>query len=536
MKKNILILGLAILLGCNEKRSTESGEAPGGEQTTSTYKNPVLPGDFADPSVVRVGDDYYATATSSEWAPLYPILHSTDLVNWEIIAHVFPSDLPEWANTRFWAPEITYENGKFYVYYTAKKKDGPLCTGVASADQPEGPYTDHGPLICQEVGAIDGFAVRDENGVLHLVWKEDGNSRKQPTPIWAQEMNEERTALLGEKFELFRNDPDTWEGGLVEGVFIQRHGDYFYAFYSGDKCCGRQCTYGVGVARAKTLKGPWEKYAANPLMKQNETWKCAGHGSVVTDASGNDYYLYHAYAVDGFVYSGRQGLLDKITWGDDEWPHFDENAPSVTAEVAHEVAEPKSLEVTDDFVDPELKAFWQWPVGSRPEYLLDPGDGLFLMASPDKIGSTLAQRTLVADYTATVQIDRGATTAKRSGLSAIGDPNNAVGIAIEGDKIIVWESRPDGEKILSETAAPSGNMQFRIVVRQGNQMEFSWSPDGSQWNVMNAGSPVDSSFLPPWDRAVRIGLTVKGPENSGGGFSWFRMNPEKNSSNGNVVQ
>ena len=158
----------------------------------------VLRGDYPDPSVIKIGNEYWASATTSNWMPAYPLLKSKDLINWKTVSHVFMK-LPDWADYYFWAPELSYDNGKVYVYYAAHKKGGNLCVGVASADKPEGPYTDHGPLICQEVGSIDAFPMRDENGKLYLIWKEDGNSVGKPTPNWAQELNEERTKLIGEK-------------------------------------------------------------------------------------------------------------------------------------------------------------------------------------------------------------------------------------------------------------------------------------------------------------------------------------------------
>jgi beta-xylosidase len=143
-------------------------------------------------------------------------LYSKDLVNWKQKGYVF-NTIPEWADYYFWAPEISYDSGRVYIYYTAHKRNGNLCVGVASADRPEGPYKDHGPLVCQPAGSIDAFPMRDTTGKLYLIWKEDANSVNRPTPIWASEMNEERTALIGEKTELFRNDAE-WEKELVEGV------------------------------------------------------------------------------------------------------------------------------------------------------------------------------------------------------------------------------------------------------------------------------------------------------------------------------
>ena len=191
--KAFLRLGLYFLL------------APFLRAAEATYENPVLSGDYPDPSVIRVGKDYWATATSSEWGPQFPILHSTDLVNWEITGSVF-AHRPGWSSANFWAPEIAVYKGRYYVYYVARKKGAALAVAVATADNPSGPYTDHGPLVSQPAGSIDPVPFNDENGRRYLIWKEDGNSRKIPTILWAQELDENGTKLIGQPREILRND------------------------------------------------------------------------------------------------------------------------------------------------------------------------------------------------------------------------------------------------------------------------------------------------------------------------------------------
>ena len=132
------------------------------------YENPVIPGDHPDPSLIRIGGDYYATATTSEWAPLFPILHSRDLVNWTNIGAVFHKR-PEWAVGNFWAPEIAKFGDTYFVYYVGRKKNGPLSIAVATASKPQGPYTDHGPFISQEAGSIDP-ANAPERGASQPEW------------------------------------------------------------------------------------------------------------------------------------------------------------------------------------------------------------------------------------------------------------------------------------------------------------------------------------------------------------------------------
>ncbi|NBB76170.1 MAG: family 43 glycosylhydrolase, partial [Bacteroidetes bacterium] len=245
----ILLLVCAGILGCTQNQDGEE------EESIGEIKNPVLPGDRPDPTVIKIGETYWASATSNEWSPLFPIFKSDDLQHWELVTYVFPEGAPGWAVNNFWAPELAYDvdQDKVYVYYTARDKEsGRLSTAVASADQPEGPYSDHGPLVAQELGSIDGYEARDRDGTLYLLWKEDGNSRGEPTPMWAQEMTEDRTELIGEKHELFRNEEE-WEMHLVEGISVFREGNYFYALYSAGSCCDIACNYRTGVARSETL-------------------------------------------------------------------------------------------------------------------------------------------------------------------------------------------------------------------------------------------------------------------------------------------
>ena len=488
------------------------------EDPLDNIQNPVLPGDFADPSVVRVGDDYWATATSSEWAPLFPLLHSKDLQNWDLVGHVFPEKRPDWAEAHFWAPEISYEDGKYYIYYTAKKKGGPLCVGVASSTDPKGPYKDHGPLVCQEAGAIDGFPIRDEQGDLYLIWKEDGNSRGEPTPMWGQRMNEERTELLGEKFELFRNDPETWEGNLVEGAFILKKDGYFYAFYSGDACCGRGCTYGIGVARAKELKGPWAKYEKNPIKKENDTWKCAGHGSLVQAANGRYYFLYHAYKRNGTVYTGRQGLLSEIIWTENGWPEFKKlGSVNQTVVSANELPD-----LNVDFEKQSLSQEWQWPVGDKPEYRVVDGV-LMLKSEPDQIGAVAARRTLSPNYRAITAVTEESSPEGSHGLASIGDENNALGVSVSQENIEVWKVEEGKREQISAQKKNVPVVYLKMEVRNGEKYEFFWSEDGENWNSFPNQRELNGYFLPPWDRAVRVGLVSKGPENSRGVFSKFEV-------------
>jgi len=467
----------------------------------------VLPGDFPDPTAVKIGESYWATATTSNWAPAFPLLESKDLIHWESRGHVFP-ELPGWADYYFWAPEISYDNDKVYVYYSAHKRGGNLCIGVASADTPEGPYTDHGPLTCQEAGSIDAWPMRDKNGKLYLIWKEDGNSVKLPTPIWAMEMNEARTQLLGEKKELFRNDA-SWEGNLVEGVSMIRKGEYFYAFYAGAGCCGRACSYGTGVARAKNLLGPWEKFPGNPVVAAGEEWKCPGHGTPVVMDDKN-YFLYHAYHSESNVYAGRQGVLSEFKFTDDGWIEF-LNGPDKDQSI--------QPEVEDEFADDELSERWQWSVFQKPDHRQSNGR-LELAALPEKPGRFLGMKTLSADYDVEVTIDTRASSAE-VGLGLIGDEKNFVMATLKGDQLVLRKVESDKETVMEEARLPSAmKLHLRARVRNGKDISVYYSPDGKKFTLLNT-TPVDGFFLPPWDRAIRAAIISKGEPSEKAVFDHF---------------
>lgn len=259
----------------------------------NTYHNPVLPGDHPDPTIIRVGENYYAAATTASFAPNYPLYQSRDLINWDRIGSIF-NEPPKWTVGDFWAPELYYNNGTYFVYYTARRKsDNVSCIGVATTKDLRKGFEDHGILIDWGKEAIDAFVFRDDDGKLYITWKAYGLGPNRPVEILASELSADGLSLKGEHFTLTDHNKG-WIGRGDEGECLVKHGDYYYMLYSIGGCCDNRCTYNVRVSRSRSLRGGWEQYEEKALLEGGENWICSGHGTLVQTPDKRYFYLYHA--------------------------------------------------------------------------------------------------------------------------------------------------------------------------------------------------------------------------------------------------
>ncbi len=494
-----------------------------------SYANPVQRGDYPDPSVVRVGNEFWACTTSTEWAPQFPLLRSTDLVHWKRVGAVF-NERPQWSRGSFWAPEISAHRGRFFVYYVAEHESGPLTIAVATAERPGGPYVDHGPLVGQASGSIDPTPVTGKDGRRYLIWKEDGNSRALPTTIWIQPLSADGLRLVGEARVILRNDAP-WEGPVVEGPSVVRRGEWFYLFYSGNSCCGKNCNYAVGVARARSVLGPWEKYGGNPILKSNSTWRCPGHGSVVEAANGRTFYLYHAYSTTDSIYVGRQVLLDEVRWNDDAWPAInDGRGPSTFARRPFDGRSKSEApgHFFSAFLRRRLSPAWQWPQGHRPHISFKAWRrGVVVSCTgecEDVICSVLARGTESTTYLAETAIDvRTLAPGVQAGICAYGDSENAAGVGIRDGEVIVFRRSRGKHRSISRMPVSKGaTVRLRMQANGGYEFTFAMSVNGMRWTDLSP-APVRAPHLCPWDRGIRVALTVGGAQDASARFKWMRI-------------
>ncbi len=300
-----------------------------------TYRNPVVADDCPDPGVLGDGGAFYAVCTGGDatGASNFPLRRSTDLVTWRSLGYLFPAGTtPGWAKADFWAPEVHRIGQRYVLYFTARDRSGRLSIGVATAPAVTGPWTDSGaPLVHDErAGMIDPHQFQDRDGVRYLFWKADGNAfhPPEPTPIFVQRLSPDGLALAGERTTALVND-QPWEGAVVEGASMVRHGGWYYLFYSGNAYNSDR--YAVGVARARSPLGPFEKRPA-PILATGRRWVGPGHGSLVA-VGASDWYVYHAWQPGKVDHPGdpnhypRMMLIDRVSWRDG-WPIVNDGRPS----------------------------------------------------------------------------------------------------------------------------------------------------------------------------------------------------------------
>jgi beta-xylosidase len=295
------------------------------------YTNAVLAKDCPDPGVLASGGMFYMTCTGGK----FEIRSSKDLVTWtDTGSSILPSGKAPWAadGNRNWAPEIhEVSPGAFVAYFTASDAQGHLAIGAASATSPTGPFTDRGgPLVQNATGVIDATFFADDDGKKYLYWKLDGNSKGQPTPIFAEELTADGLSFAAgaSAHQVLVNDAATWEGGVVEAPWVIKRSGTYFLFYSGNVYDQR---YRTGVARASSPTATFTK-KGTPILDNNNDWVGPGHGSVVTVGT-SQWFVHHAWPTDGAgnrdANKGREVLLDAIVWGADGWPSFATNSSAV---------------------------------------------------------------------------------------------------------------------------------------------------------------------------------------------------------------
>jgi hypothetical protein len=282
----------------------------GGSSTGLVY-----PFDFPDPSVILVGQTYFAYATNSVAGDIQ-IIDSSDLAHWSAIGNALPS-LPAWATpNNTWAPSVAMIGGRFVLYYAANVAGTTdECISVATASQPQGPFhdTSTAPLECQRSlgGSIDPASFIDTNGTQYLVWKSGGPGTSK---IWSQPLVPSGTSFVPGSNPTSLLVPDQpWEAGTVEAPDLVTTGGRYYLFYSGNDWNG--ANYAVGVATCTGPLGLCGDASPNPILSSGSGVAGPGGESVFADAAGNFWIAFHAWLPGAVGFPNSRDLyLRRLTF------------------------------------------------------------------------------------------------------------------------------------------------------------------------------------------------------------------------------
>ena len=293
---------------------TDSSTAGAGQpDSVNQFRNPIYPGDFADPFVLRVDSTYYGYATNSGDSNV-PMLRSDDLVHWRLAGDALPV-LPTWAEPGrhlTWAPSLLALGGGYVLFFTTRdRRSGRQCIGRAEGTSPQGPFIDRDsvPFLCQPAfgGSIDASVVRDSTGRLYLIWKNDGNCCGKLVSLWSQRLSDDGRNLLGAPVQLLQTD-QPWEGSLIEGPTMWQEADHWHLLYSANRWNTGE--YATGYAACASPLGPCLKPQNVPLMASNGSMAGPGGAESFEDIQGRRWIAYHAWTVGrvGYAAGGVRSL------------------------------------------------------------------------------------------------------------------------------------------------------------------------------------------------------------------------------------
>lgn len=508
------------------------------------YKNPVINADYSDPDVVCVGDDYYMTASSFNCIPGLPILHSKDLVNWELIGHAVTKlqpkavfDRPSHGNG-VWAPCISYHNGEFYIYWG----DPDYGVFMVKTKDPAGKWED--PVcVVPGKGMIDTSPLWDEDGRVYLVngW---ANSRNRfASVITVRELNAEGTKAISDPVIVF--DGNGTENRTCEGPkFYKRNGWYWVMFPAGGVPTGFQV--------AMRSQSPFGPYEAKKVLAQGKSKINGPHqGAWIHTQYGEDWFMHFQ---DKEAY-GRVVHLQPVTWKDN-WPVMGKvpskgycGEPYETYKMPKAASHVNMNPVeSDEFNKPKLGLQWQWHANYQQWFGMPTSMGVMRIytyksnATIWNVPNLLLQKTPADNFTATAKLQLTAKDqGQMGGIIMMGLDYSAlvvkrVGNEFELQQITCHMADKKGEeevKVLA-TLKPTSvdkidyqpaiheSVYMRMVVKAG-KMQFFFSKDGKKYEQVGDEFTMREG---KWIGA-KIGMVAKEPggkTNRGWiDVDWFRV-------------
>jgi xylan 1,4-beta-xylosidase len=503
----------------------------------SIYHNPVLPGFYPDPSVCRVGEDYYLVTSSFEYFPGVPIFHSRDLVHWRQIGHCLTraSQLPlaGIASSRgVFAPTLRYHDGRFYLVTTNVSFGGNFFVWT---DDPAGEWSE--PIFLWQ-GGIDPSFCFDE-GRVYLTSNGDGPRRG----IYQCEIDPQTGAQLAETRYLWAGTG----GRFPEAPHLYHIGDYYYLLIAEG---GTEYGHMVTVARSTNPWGPFEACPHNPLLTHRDEdlppIQGTGHADLIQAHDGSWWMVFLGFRPQQGLYHhlGRETFLAPVAWTADHWPLI---SPTKTVQLRMEAAtlpaHPWPSEpVCDDFDTPRLRFCWNflrnpdpasWSLTERPGWLRLHGSALTLddEASPAFLGR---RQQHFACQVRTLLHFSPERDGEEAGLTVLMNNCHHYEIALtrlNGERQIIVRRRIGDLSAIVERATIRTDMVELSIQAHADRYVFAYAPPGTPARELATGSTrYLSTEVAGGFTGVYFGLYATGNRDGGAqpaDFDWFEYVPRE---------
>jgi len=475
------------------------------------YSNPILQGFYPDPSIVRVGRDYYLVNSTFIWFPGIPVFHSRDLVNWTQIGNAIDrSSQLNFAKLNTWqgvyAPDITFHAGTFYIINTCVPCGGNF---VITAKNPAGPWSEPTWL---PIDGIDTSLFFDEDGSAWII--NNGPPEEKPRyeghrAIWLQQFDTKQMKLIGPRKVLIDSGVHPEENPIwIEGPHIfRKDGAYYLIAAEGGTAEG----HSEVVFRSDKVTGPYVPFADNPILTQRDLKgspiTSTGHASFVKTPSGDWWSVFlgvRPYDDQNFN-TGRETFLMPVRW-EQGWPRITDHGarvpwvarrPNLPAGTRAPVPTSGSFTIRDEFNGSKLPPYWMmmrnpvgkwWRLAGGALHLDARGTALGDMGNP----SLWARRQQHLNATVTTRVRFSPPSdAAEAGLVAMQNDEYFYYLAVgrdHGKRVVRLRRRAGGPDamagaILASSPIPHGPIELRINAR-GAAYEFGWSADGKSWHLL----------------------------------------------------
>jgi len=493
-----------------------SGFVNGQCPAPKAYTNPVIAGFFPDPSVVRVGDDYYCVNSTFEYFPAIVISHSKDLVNWQQIGHLFSKseelDLSYFFDGMgIWAPDISWYNGEFYIFYCKVQLSKDRSTNVrgnymVKSKNILGPWSK--PVQLTDFGSDPSHFVDDdgEHYMLFAAGIPTGNGTK------IVKLDRDCTKMAEEPRWLETEG----KKAAPEGPhMLKKEGWYYFVMAASS---GLFNGHHMLVARSKSVYGPFENSPNNPYLTQRDPNAVnfhQGHGKIFSTQNGEWWTMVLSQRripgeikgrKTGVSQLGRETSLERITWDDNGWPVANGGKGPLDANIRPNLPwTPVFNPSGDEFSDKQLGI--QWIYRRNPLYenfSLTERKGYLRIYSGDFDIDTILGRNLIVqrerwlNFTATTKLSFDPQTQEQAGITGHYDTKTYVRLGLQrgesGKLQLVMEERKYGNKSMLKVVDEIKKTTIYLRMRVDRlRREFSFSYDNKSW--FPAGELADASFL-----------------------------------------